>query len=90
MTAPSDLAPTVAGMEPLTDLERQVLAFEHGRWRFLGAKEQAIHDRFGLSLTRYTQLLMGLLDNPAALAADPVLVNRLRRLRVQHRQARAS
>ncbi len=84
----SDPAPTVAAMEPLTDLERQVLAFEHLRWRFVGAKEQAIHDRFGLSLARYTQLLMALLDNPAALAADPVLVNRLRRLRARHRQER--
>lgn len=65
----------------LTDRERQVLAFERRWWRHAGAKEQAIRDTFGLSATRYYQILNGLLDNPAALAADPVLVNRLRRLR---------
>ncbi|HEX6969353.1 MAG TPA: DUF3263 domain-containing protein [Micromonosporaceae bacterium] len=65
----------------LTDRERRVLDFERRWWRHAGAKEQAIRDTFGISATRYYQLLNGLLDNPAALAVDPVLVNRLRRLR---------
>ena len=46
-----------------------------------GAKETAIRDRFGLSPTRYYQVLNALVDRPAALAADPLLVRRLRRLR---------
>ncbi|MFG1881294.1 DUF3263 domain-containing protein [Micromonospora sp. NPDC049102] len=65
----------------LTERECAILAFEQRWWRHAGAKEQALRDTFGISATRYYQLLNGLLDNPAALAADPVLINRLRRLR---------
>jgi Protein of unknown function (DUF3263) len=65
----------------LTEREEQILAFESKWWRHAGAKEQAIRDTFGLSSTRYYQILNGLLDNPAALEHDPVLVGRLRRLR---------
>ncbi|WP_416902169.1 DUF3263 domain-containing protein [Micromonospora echinospora] len=65
----------------LTERERGILTFERHWWRHAGAKEQAIRDTFGLSATRYYQLLNALLDNPAALAADPLLVGRLRRLR---------
>ncbi|MEV7330786.1 DUF3263 domain-containing protein [Micromonospora sp. NPDC093244] len=65
----------------LTERERAILAFEQQWWRHAGAKEQAVRDTFGVSSTRYYQLLNGLLDNPAALAADPVLIGRLRRLR---------
>ncbi|WP_438874555.1 DUF3263 domain-containing protein [Symbioplanes lichenis] len=66
---------------PLTERETQILAFEQKWWKHAGSKEQAIRDAFGLSSTRYYQLLNGLLDNPAALEHDPVLVGRLRRLR---------
>ena len=65
----------------LAERERQILAFEARWWKHAGAKEQAIRDTFGLSSTRYYQLLNGLLDNPAAMEHDPVLVARLRRLR---------
>ncbi|WP_327029792.1 DUF3263 domain-containing protein [Micromonospora sp. NBC_01740] len=75
--APADARPESG----LTERERGILAFEQQWWRHAGAKEQAIRDTFGLSATRYYQLLNGLLDNPAALAAEPVLVGRLRRLR---------
>lgn len=74
----------------LTDRERQVLAFERQWWRYAGAKEQAIRDMFGVSSTRYYQLLNALLDNPAALAYDPVLVQRLRRLRATRTRSRAT
>jgi hypothetical protein len=65
----------------LDERSRQLLAFERGWWKHAGAKEQAIRESFGLSATRYYQLLNALLDDPAALAEDPVLVRRLRRLR---------
>ena len=70
-----------AGGDGLTERERRILAFEQQWWKHAGAKEQAIRDTFGLSATRYYQLLNALLDNPAALAAEPVLIGRLRRLR---------
>ncbi|MGV9216098.1 DUF3263 domain-containing protein [Micromonospora sp. RB23] len=81
--APAD-ATTAAPAAPavgLTAREQAILAFEQQWWRHAGAKEQAVRDTFGVSSTRYYQLLNGLLDNPAALAADPVLIGRLRRLR---------
>lgn len=78
-----DVGPTAAervGYD-LTDTERDMLAFERLWWRRPGAKERAIQERFGLSAIRYYQRLNTLLDRPAALAVDPVLVRRLQRLR---------
>jgi Protein of unknown function (DUF3263) len=72
----------------LTEREEQILAFERRWWKHAGSKEQAIRDTFGLSATRYYQVLNGLLDHPAALAHDPVLVGRLRRLRSTRARAR--
>ena len=65
----------------LTERELLILAFESKWWKHAGSKEQAIRDNFGLSSTRYYQILNGLLDSPAALEQDPVLIGRLRRLR---------
>ncbi|NLU77286.1 DUF3263 domain-containing protein [Micromonospora sp. HNM0581] len=86
-------SPTGAGGERhpaggLDERDREILAFERQWWRHAGAKEQAIRDRFGLSATRYYQLLNALLDNPAALAADPILVGRLVRLRASRARNR--
>jgi len=74
-------AEPAADAPALTEREAQILAFEGKWWKHAGSKEQAIRDAFGVSSTRYYQLLNGLLDNPAALAHDPVLIGRLRRLR---------
>ncbi|MEW2380925.1 DUF3263 domain-containing protein [Micromonospora sp. NPDC047707] len=76
-----DAVPATGTADGLTERERAILDFEQQWWRHAGAKEQAVRDRFGLSATRYYQLLNALLDKPAALAADPVLIGRLRRLR---------
>jgi hypothetical protein len=67
--------------DELTDRERAVLDFEKRWWRHPGAKEQAIREGFDLSATRYYQLLNALLDRPASLVYDPILVKRLRRMR---------
>jgi hypothetical protein len=67
--------------QKLSEREVEILAFEGRWWKHAGSKEQAVRDTFGLSSTRYYQLLNALLDNPAALEHDPVLVGRLRRLR---------
>ena len=75
------------GSSGLSRREHEMLVFERQWWRHAGAKETAIRDRFGLSPTRYYQALNALVDQPAALATDPVLVRRLRRLRAaRHRQ----
>ena len=72
----------------LSERELRILAFERKWWKHAGSKEQAIRDAFDLSATRYYQLLNGLLDNPAALAADPMVVGRLRRLRSARARSR--
>jgi len=74
----------------LTRREREILAFERQWWKFAGAKEEAIKEQFGLSATRYYQVLNALVDRPEALAADPLLVKRLRRLRASRQKARAA
>lgn len=66
---------------PLSDRDREILSFE-GEWRrHGGAKEEAIRDTFDIPPARYYQLLGRLIDRPEALAHDPMLVRRLRRLR---------
>lgn len=70
----------------LDERDQQILAFERQWWRQAGAKEQAIRDTFGVSATRYYQLLNALLDDPRALEHDPVVVQRLRRLRKTRRR----
>jgi hypothetical protein len=90
VAAPLPAAEVVAADDGLTERELSILAFERRAWRHAGAKEQAIRDQLDISATRYYQLLNGLLDNPAALAHDPVLVGRLRRLRGSRSRARGS
>jgi hypothetical protein len=74
-------APVSTVESALDERGARMLAFERKWWRHAGSKEQAIRETFGLSATRYYQVLNSLLDSPAALAHDPVLVGRLRRLR---------
>ncbi len=77
------------GAGELSDRDRAVLEFERQWWKYAGAKEQAIRELFDWSPTRYYQVLGSLMDNPAALIADPMLVKRLRRLRTTRQRDRA-
>ncbi|WP_153505223.1 DUF3263 domain-containing protein [Cumulibacter manganitolerans] len=77
-------------VDGLTRRERDILAFERQWWKYAGAKEQAVKELFGLSGTRYYQVLNALIDRPEALAADPMLVKRLRRLRATRQRARSA
>ena len=87
-----DLPPTAAPaeVEPLGEREVGILLFERQWWRHAGAKEEAIRRRFGIGPTAYYQLLSRLIDDPAALAHDPMLVKRLQRQRAARRRQRAS
>lgn len=75
---------------PLGRREQQMLALERQWWKYAGAKEQAIGELFGLSATRYYQILNALIDTEDALAHDPMLVKRLRRLRTSRQRARSA
>ena len=86
-----DLPPTAdPGLRALEERERGILLFERQWWRHAGAKEEAIRRRFGIGPTAYYQLLSRLIDDPAALAHDPMLVKRLQRQRAARRRQRAS
>jgi Protein of unknown function (DUF3263) len=74
----------------LSERDRKILEFERHWWKYAGAKEQAVRDLFEMSATRYYQVLNALLDRPEALAADPMLVKRLRRLRAARQRARSA
>jgi hypothetical protein len=80
--------PVVTG--ELSERDREILAFERQWWKYAGAKEQAIRELFDMSATRYYQVLNALLDRPEALAADPMLVKRLRRRRSARQRPRSA
>jgi Protein of unknown function (DUF3263) len=86
-------SPQHDGKEPLGELssrDAEILSFERQWWKFAGAKEQAIRDKFQMSATRYYQVLNALIDKPEALAQDPLLVKRLRRLRATRQRNRSA
>jgi Protein of unknown function (DUF3263) len=74
----------------LTQLDVDILDFERSWWKHAGVKERAIKERFDMSATRYYQLLNALLENPAALEHDPILVKRLTRLRTYRQRQRTA
>jgi hypothetical protein len=74
----------------LSARDAEILAFERQWWKFAGAKEQAIRDKFQMSATRYYQVLNALIDKPEALVQDPLLVKRLRRLRASRQRMRSA
>ena len=74
----------------LSDRDREILEFERQWWRYAGAKEQAIRELFDMSATRYYQIVNNLIDTPEALAFDPMLVKRMRRMRATRQRARSA
>ncbi len=70
--------------------DADILDFERHWWKSPGAKDQTIRERFDMSPTRYYQVLNNLIDTHEALAADPLLVKRLRRLRAERRRQRSA
>lgn len=74
----------------LSERDRQILEFERQWWRYAGAKEQAIRELFDMSATRYYQIINNLIDTPEALAFDPMLVKRMRRMRATRQRARSA
>ena len=72
----------------LSDRDRAILEFEQGWWLEPGTKEAAIRARLDLSPSRYRELLYELLDDPEAMAFDPLVIRRVRRIRERNRKAR--
>jgi hypothetical protein len=74
----------------LTDQQEAMLDMEKSWYRYAGRKDTVIRERFGISSTRYYQVLNDLIDDPEVLAEEPQLVRRLQRLREQRRRARSA
>ena len=74
----------------LSETDRRILDFERGRSADPAARQEAIRAEFGISATRYFQRLNLLLDEPEALAYDPLVVRRLRRDRDRRQRARSA
>jgi hypothetical protein len=74
----------------LSSRDAAMLDFERQWWKYAGAKEQAVREKFDMSATRYYQVLNALIDRPEALAHDPLLVRRLRRLRATRQRQRSA
>ncbi len=66
-----------------SNLDLRLLDFEREWWRHAGSKESVVKENFGISLSEYYERLNHLIDSDAAMAAQPLLVKRLRRLRAQ-------
>jgi hypothetical protein len=76
--------------EELSERELEILAFERDWFKTPGSKERIVRDRFGVSATRYYQILNTLIDSPQAETHDPMLVKRLRRIRDARKRQRAA
>ena len=88
--SPQEAAGDAAVPAGLSERDTQILEFERQWWKYAGAKESAVREQFDMSATRYYQVLNALIDRPEALAADPLLVRRLRRLRSQRQRQRSA
>jgi hypothetical protein len=76
--------------EELDELALRVLDFERAWASRIGPKDAAIRSEFSIPAARYYQMLYALIDSPAALRSDPLLVRRLQRLRDARSRARAA
>lgn len=74
----------------LTETDIEMLELERSWFKYQGRKEEHVREHFGISLTRYYLRLNALIDQPAALAHDPMLVKRLLRLRAQRQYQRSA
>ena len=87
---PGILAPPLARAQTtdvqLGERERAILDLERDWWHEGERKDVVIRRRLHLSASRYYQVLHGLLDSPASLEYDPLVVRRLLRARRARRR----
>jgi hypothetical protein len=72
----------------LSERDAAILDLERSAWTLPGRKDALVREHLDLSATTYYKLLAALVDDPDALAYDPLVVRRLRRERDQRRRAR--
>lgn len=75
--------------QTLTDHDRRLLDFEREWWKYAGEKTVGIRTEFDLDQDQYHRQLDKVIATDAAMAHDPMLVKRLRRLAAQRRRQQA-
>ena len=75
-------------MAELNPREREILTFEREWWKYAGAKETALREHLAMTAETYYRSLNEIIDLPAALDHDPLLVRRLRRQRISRQRTR--
>ena len=78
---------TAAG---LSQRDREILEFERHWWKYAGAKEQAVREKFDMSSTRYYQVLNARIERAEAPDSAPLLDRRLRRHRAARQRQRSA
>lgn len=73
--------------EPLTERDLAILEFEATWFTLDEDRHDAIRARFAVAVDEYNLELNRVIDHPAALLADPLVVRRLRRQRDRRRRA---
>jgi hypothetical protein len=81
--------PHTRKMTELSPRDQSILEFEASWPRHTGIKTHLILTSLQLRVSRYYQLLNQIIDDPAALPFDPMLVKRLQRERDARISARA-
>lgn len=72
----------------LTDRQYAILEFERTWWTMDGEKDLLVRRRLACAPDTYYEELNQVLEDPAALEADPLVVRRLMRLRDRRLRAR--
>lgn len=72
----------------ITERQQAILEFERTFWTYDDPKETVIRARFQCSADQYYAELNELLESPAALDHDPLVVRRLQRQRLRRRRER--
>ena len=72
----------------ISERHQAMLEFERTFWTFDDPKTAAIRARFQCSVDEYYSELSELLEQPEAMAHDPLVVRRLQRQRLRRRRER--
>jgi hypothetical protein len=72
----------------ISERHQAMLEFERSYWMLDDPKPAAIRARFQCSVDEYYAELSELLEQPAAMAHDPLVVRRLQRQRLRRRRER--
>lgn len=70
----------------MTEADHELIKIWAQAWRYPGMRNAKVMEVTGLSVTRAAQRLNELIDMPEALAAHPVEVNRLQRIRRKYQR----